>query len=232
MPWRFKLRLCLEKWVLTQPVCCLCALSHICLLYWHKHIFITATTTVPIYLQASGWPVICSVSCSLNNIVSNALIVDDILALMLGMDSAWPPSTKKNKIVPVYFFLYMLGDNLLLGTCRLCHKWTVFDATRAAVRAARVQNTSLANLRGVQQMHKLTLRSVFRGNILVGPALFVWAEYSESPTCFPVFSLRLLRLLCTQNFTIKRSDACFGSVVDACFGSVVMNRIIFSKKPG
>lgn len=96
MPWHFRLWLCLEKWILIQPVCCLCALSHICLLYWHKHICITTTITVPIYLQAAGWPVICSVSCSLNNIVSNALIVDDILALMLGTDAAWPPSTKKN----------------------------------------------------------------------------------------------------------------------------------------
>lgn len=46
------------------------------------------------------------------------------------------------------------------------------------------------------------------------------------------FSLGLVRLLCTQNFTIKRYDACFGSVVDTCFGSVVMSGIIFSIKPG
>lgn len=230
MPWHFKLWLCLEKWILIQPVYCLCALSHICLLYWHKRIFITATITVPIYLQAAGWPVICCLSCSLNNIVSSALIVDDILALMLGMDSAWPLSTKK--FVTVYFFLYMLGGNSLLGTCWFCHKWTVFDTTRAAVRGARVQDTSLVNLRSVQQMHMLTLWSVFRGNILVRLAPFVWAEYSEPPTCFPVFSLGLVRLPCTQNFTIKRYDACFGSVVDTCFGSVVVNGIIFSIKPG
>lgn len=104
MPWRFELWLCLEKWIPIQPVCCLCALSHICLLYWHKHIFITTTITVPMYLQAAGWPVICSVSCSLNNIVCNALIVDDILALMLGTDVAWPPSTKKKNNYDCVFF--------------------------------------------------------------------------------------------------------------------------------
>jgi len=43
-------------------------------------------------------------------IVSGALIVDDILAQMLGKDSAWHPSTKTNKqtkkphtTVTVYF---------------------------------------------------------------------------------------------------------------------------------
>lgn len=161
MPWHFRLWLCLEKWILIQPVCCLCALSHICLLYWHKHICITTTITVPIYLQAAGWPVICSVSCSLNNIVSNALIVDDILALMLGTDAAWPPSTKKN-CDSVFFFLYLLVGNSLLGTCWFCHKWSVFDTTRAAVREARVQVTSLVNLRGVQQMQMLALKSLQR----------------------------------------------------------------------
>lgn len=139
---------------------------------------------MPIYLQASGWPVICSVSCSLNNIVSNALIVDYILALVLGTDAAWPPSTEK-KIVTVYFFLYLLGGNSLLGTCWFCHKWSVFDTTTAAVREARVQVTSLVDLRGVQQMHMLVLWSLFRGNVLVGLVAFVWAKYSELPTCFP-----------------------------------------------
>lgn len=187
---------------------------------------------MPIYLQASGWPVICSVSCSLNNIVSNALIVDDILALVLGTDAAWPPSTGK-KIVTVYFFLYLLGGNSLLGTCWFCHKWSVFDTTRAAVREARVQVTSLVNLRGVQQVHMLVLWSLFRGNVLVGLVAFVWTKYSELPTCFPVFfSLGLVILLCKQNFTIKGCDACFGSVVDISFGCVVMNGFIFNFQPG
>lgn len=94
----------------------------------------------------------------------------------------------QKKIVTMwFFFLYVLGGNSPLGTCWFCHEWTVFDATGVAVREARVQDTSLVNLRGVQQMHMLTLWSVFRSNILVGLALFVWAEFSELPTCFPVF---------------------------------------------
>lgn len=147
---------------------------------------------MPIYLQAAGWPVICSVSCSLNNIVSNALIVDDILALVLGTDAAWPqlglhPKKKKKKIVTLYFFLYLLGGNLLLDICWFCHKWSVSDITGAAVREVRVQVTPLVNLRGVQQMHMLTLWSLFRGNVLVRLAAFVWTKYSELPTRFPVF---------------------------------------------
>lgn len=93
----------------------------------------------------------------------------------------------QKKIVTVYFFLYVLGGTSLLGTCWFSHEWTVFDTTRAAVRDTRVQATSLVNLRGVQQIHMLALWSVFRGNILVGLAAFVWAEYSEPPTCFSIF---------------------------------------------
>lgn len=141
MPWRFKLWLRLEKWILTQPVYCLCALSHICLLYWHKHIFITATITVPIYLQAAGWPVICSVSCSLNNIVSNALIVDDILALMLGMDSAWPPSTKKKTTcASVFFSLYVrrqFATRYLLVLSRVNSLWCYQSSSQSSSGSKR-----------------------------------------------------------------------------------------------
>lgn len=51
---------------------------------------------------------------------------------------------------------------------------------------------------------------------------------------FPFFSHELVRLLCAQNFTIKRYDAFFFfcSVAGTCFGSVVMNGIIFIIKSG
>lgn len=189
-------------------------LSHICLLYWHKHIFITATITVPIYLQAAGWPVICSVSCSLNNIVSDALIVDDILALMLGKDSAWPPSTKN--FVTGYFLPSVLGGNSLLGTCWFCHEWAVFDATRAAGWKARVQGTSLVNLRGIQQVHMLTLKRLQREHHCKPCSIcmsFSFAEHSLPPTCslflpvsvfFFFFPLELSRLLCTHTILLSK----------------------------
>lgn len=181
MPWHFKLWFCFEKWIFIQSAAYV-LLSLICLLYWYKHIFTTATITVPKYLQTVGWPVTFSVSCSFMEIVSSALIVDGILALMLGKDSAWHSSNRKKKTntkkplhttvtVCVYIhtyiymyihFIYILymciyiyffnvrGGNLLLGTCWFCHEWTVFDATREADWKARVQDSSLVNLRGIQ----------------------------------------------------------------------------------
>lgn len=176
---------------------------------WHKHVFITAAIAVPIYLQAAGWPVIRSISCSLNNIVSSTLIADDILALMLGTDSAWPPSTHK-KNATVNFFLYVLGGNLLLGTCWFCHKCASSDTTRAAGGEAGVQDTTLMNLGDVQQMHMLTLKCLQRQP----PCRTCWV-CRNTLSCLsvsPFFSHELVRLLCAQNFTIKRYDAFFSAL--------------------